>query len=786
MTGRLQLVSDLLRSPEQRKSAIVFLGRIRATTQGNSIVSDRLNGRQRLPLLVAVSMMALAVPGVARAAEAEAAAADDKGFEEILVTATRKTEDVRDVPVAVSVLGGEKLDVLNSSGLDIRFLSGRVPSLLVESSFGRTFPRFYIRGLGNPDFDPNAAQPVSVVYDDVALESPFLKSFPIFDVANVQVLRGPQGTLFGRNTPAGVVKIESAKPTDTFSGHASASWATYNTVNMEAALGGPLGGGFSIRGSGLIQRRDNWVQNTATTGRANNTLEGYTDLAGRVQIAYNSADFNALLNIHARDLRGTPRLFRAGIIQQGTNNLVAGFRPDRIALDGITSQTLGSFGVNLRMDYHIDGFGTFYSVTGYEKSNVESTGDIDGGNIYRFPPLGLNVALFDVNTGGRTRPEEISQELRFVTEDMGGFVGQIGGYYFTQDLFYDETAYFLNSPSSYQNIFHRNSNKNFGIFASGEYKVSPAFTVRAGVRYSKDNKTDLVGGTTAGFALTPGVVLPVTTRVSGDNVSWDVSATWVANDNINVYARFATGYLGPAIQDRVLFGSAPSTAAAQTTISGEAGIKTQNDSKTLRFDLTGYWSRTKNIQLTAVGGTTNSARLLNADRAIAYGLEAEFSARPIDNLELTASGSWNFTEIQDPTLAVGTCGSGVCTVTNRLNAAGLALIDGNDLPQAPRFTANWTLRYAVPVGEDEIFLFTDWAYRSEINYFLYTAREFRGKALLEGGVRVGYRFANGLEAAVFSRNVTNQIQNIYGIDFNNLTGVINEPRIVGFELRGKF
>ncbi len=763
----------------------------RATIIGKSIVNDRLMGRHRLPLLIAVSFAALAMPGLATATEAETAAAEagaeeDKGLGEIVVTASRRAEDARDVPVAVSVLGGEKLDVLNSSGLDIRFLSGRVPSLLIESSFGRTFPRFYIRGLGNPDFDPNAAQPVSVVYDDVALESPFLKSFPVFDVANVQVLRGPQGTLFGRNTPAGVVKIESAKPTDTFSGHASASWATYNTVNLEAALGGPIGGGFSVRASGLLQRRDDWVLNTATSGRAKGKLEGYADVAGRLQIGYESTNFNALLNIHARDLRGTPRLFRAGIIQQGTNNLVAGFRPDRIALDGITSQSLASFGVNFRWDYKIDGVGTLYSVTGYEKSNVESTGDIDGGNIYRFPPLGLNVALFDVNTGGRTRPQEISQELRFVTEDMGGFIGQIGAYYFTQDLFYNETAFFLNSTTSYQNIFHQNSNKNFGIFASGEYKVSPDFTVRAGVRYSKDNKTDLVGGTTAGFALTPGVVLPVTTRVSGDNVSWDVSATWVANDNINVYARVATGYLGPAIQDRVLFGSVPSTAAAQTTFSGEAGIKTQNDAKTLRFDLTGYWSRTKNIQLTAVGGTSNSARLLNANRAIAYGIEAELSARPIENLEITASGSYNFTEIQDPTLAVGTCGSGVCTVTNRLNAAGLALIDGNDLPQAPRFTANATLRYAVPVGEDEIFLFTDWAYRSEINYFLYTAREFRGKALLEGGLRVGYRFASGLEAAVFSRNITNRIQNIYGIDFNNLTGVINDPRIIGFELRGKF
>jgi iron complex outermembrane receptor protein len=400
--------------------------------------------------------------------------------------------------------------------------------------------------------------------------------------------------------------------------------------------------------------------------------------------------------------------------------------------------------------------------------------------------LGLNVALFDVNTGGRSKPKEFSQELRFQTEDFGGFRAQVGAYYFKQTLEYNETAYFLGSSTSYQDIVHNNSNENWALFASAEYKFTDALSVRGGLRYSNDRKIDTVSGFTAGFALTPGLTLPVTTRASGDNVAWDLSSTWVATDNINVYARVATGYLAPAIQGRVVFGSVPSVAGSQTTLSGEAGIKTQNDAKTLRFDLTGYWNRTKNIQLTAVGGTSNSARLLNADKAVGYGLEAEIGTRPLDGLDLTASGSWNFTEIRDPTLAVGACGSGQCTVLNPINKAGNALIDGNDLPQAPRFVANATARFAVPVGAGEVFAFTDWAYRSEVNFFLYEATEFRGKASLEGGLKLGYKTDSGLEAAVFARNITNQIRIVSGIDFNNLTGMINEPRIIGVELRGRF
>ncbi|WP_344691638.1 TonB-dependent receptor [Sphingomonas cynarae] len=729
-----------------------------------------------------------AVPadGQATAAPAGQPAHED-GLSEIVVTASRREESAKDVPVAVAVIAGEKLDVLNSSGLDVRFLAARVPSLQVESSFGRTFPRFYIRGLGNTDFDPNAAQPVSVVYDDVALESPMLKSFPVFDLQSVQVLRGPQGTLFGRNTPAGVVKLDSVRPSETPSAYASLSVATYNTVNAEAASGGPIGGGFSYRVSTLLQRRDDWVRNTSassgTSPLASPGLEGYLDYAGRVQIAYSGGDFNALANVHGRELEGSPRIFRAGLFQRGNNRFTLGFDKDVAALDGITDQSLTQWGANLHLDYHLAGLGTLYSITAYERATVNSVGDIDGGDRYPFSggTIGqLNVGLFPSNTGGRTKPREFSQEVRFATDDLGGVRLQAGGYYFRQRLNYDEYA-FSGSTVSTQDIRHRNRNENYGIFASAEYKPVDDLTVRGGVRYSHDKRRDLVEGFSPG--LTPGLTLPITTRVTGDNVSWDASATYALTDAVNVYGRFATGYLGPAIQDRVTFGSLPTTAAKQTTISGEGGIKAQL-SRVFRFDLTGYWNRTKDLQLTAVGGATNSARLLNADKAIGYGVEAEIEARPMPNLTFTASGSYNFTEIRDGDIAVAPCGSGLCTVRDPLNAAGLAVIDGNDLPQAPRWIANATARYAIPLANgDQIFAYGDVAYRGKINYFLYEAAEFRGRASTELGLKIGYKTADNLELSVFGRNLLNQIRSISAIDFNNLTGMINEPRIIGGMIR---
>src|SRR3954466_9475971 len=185
-------------------------------------------------------------------------------LEEVLVTSERRSENIHDVPNSVSTVSGEDLDVLSTGGQDVRLLAGRVPSLNVESSFGRAFPRFYIRGYGNGDFRLNASQPVSLIYDDVVQENPIPKGFPIFDLDQIEVLRGPQGTLFGRNTPGGVVKFDSVAPSTDFGGYANVSEATNNTANLEGAVNLPLGKGWSARISGLYQHRDDFVGNSLT------------------------------------------------------------------------------------------------------------------------------------------------------------------------------------------------------------------------------------------------------------------------------------------------------------------------------------------------------------------------------------------------------------------------------------------------------------------------------------------------------------------------------------------
>ena len=302
---------------------------------------------------------------------------DTVELDQVIVTAQKRPENVQDVAKAISTLSGEKLDVIASGGMDIRFLNSRLPSLQIESSFGRAFPRFYIRGYGNTDFDVNASQPVSLIYDEIVQESPILKGFPAFDLERIEMLRGPQGTLFGRNTPAGIVKFDSVKPSQSRDGYLQVGYGTFNRKLLEGAIGGPLSDAWSGRFSLQYQERDDWVDIGGLVDQRN-ALEGYEELAWRGQFLYEADSWNVLLNLHGRDNEGSARLFRANIIKPGTNDLVDDFDIDDIFTDGLNQQDLEQIGFNAKVTVDLGDY-TFTSVTGYEEVEVFSRGDIDGG-----------------------------------------------------------------------------------------------------------------------------------------------------------------------------------------------------------------------------------------------------------------------------------------------------------------------------------------------------------------------------------------------------------------------
>ncbi len=751
-------------------------------------------GRLARKSLAAAIAMALPLP--AAWAQTPPTTLDD-----VMVTAQRRSENVQDVPVSVTAVGGEKLDILGSGGDDIRFLSGRLPSLLIESSFGRAFPRFYIRGLGNTDFDLNASQPVSLVYDDVVQENPILKGFPVFDLEMVEMFRGPQGTLFGRNTPAGVVKFNSVRPSRDAGGYVQASYGDDGSANVEGAVGGALGEHWSARFSGMYQHRDNWVDNVrpAPVGVIDkDAFEGFDEFAGRLQFLYEPNDtFSALFNVHARSLDGSARMFRANIIESGTNNLVSGFQPESVSTDGRNDQTLDSSGGSVRLRWDFDRV-TLHSVTGYETVDVFSRGDIDGGYGAAFlgpGNFGPGFIPFPAESAdGLPDHSQFTQEFRWESREWGAFDWQAGVYYFDEDITIDSFSYntFANGVQN-GSARQRQENQAWAVFGSVDYDISDSFTLRGGLRYTDDEKDFTAQRFVSPFGPFP--LGPISVSPTDSEVTGDISGTWALNDDTNLFARIARGYRAPSIQGRILFGNTVSVADSETILSLEAGVKTSLFDDRGRLSFTVYKYTMDDQQLTAVGGGTNFNTLINANQVDGQGFELDLEAILTDNLLVTFGLSYNDTEIDDSSLAVQSCGGG-CTVLDPVvvPAGGppffppaIVNIDGNRLPQSPEWIGNMTARWGMPVGSGEFFVFTDWAYRSDVNFFLYESVEFEGQSLLEGGLRVGYNWNDGRQQlAVFGRNITDEIQAVGGIDFNNRTGFINEPRRWGLEFMTRF
>ena len=722
---------------------------------------------------------------------------------EVVVTATRREEKLNDVPVSVSVLSGDPLQVLGDSGQDIKQLAFQVPSLNIESSNGRAFPRFYIRGYGNTDFHDFASQPVGLVYDDIVQENAALKGFPIFDQADVEVLRGPQGTLFGRNSPAGVVKLESAKPVlGESSGFVSLSDGTYNTSVFQGVVNFPVNDQVAFRGSVQGQHRDNWVNDQINDSK----LGGFDDWAARLQWLFKPSDgFTALLNVHGRYLGGSSTLFRANIIEPGSNALVQGFNRSEIYTDGPNTAALTTVGTNLHLTWTLPGY-TLQSITGYESvRKYFSLGDIDGGygpgNVFCQPtctvPTGPGPVPFAVETSaGLKSHTQLTEEFRVVSNLDGPVNGQAGVFVFYENVTAADDDYCApggcdttvppTPPFALQDTtVSTQINDAEAAFASVNYTPIEPFTATAGLRFTEDHKTFRAAFTDfvppASNAPTP----PLSDSITAHNVSWDVSGTYKLTQDTNVYARIATGFRAPSFGEPSA-GVPIQMARSETNRSYEVGVKSDLFERRARIAFDVFYYDVANQQLTAVGGVTNSSILLNAERATGDGAELDFEAHPIPNLTVNISGSLNITKIEDPSLAVGVCFS--CTVLNPLNAKGDAEINGNPLPQAAKWVGDFSVRYDFPLAVGgKVYAFTDWSARSGVNFLLYESKEFDGTSLVQGGFRLGYTWADGkYDVAAFCRNCTNQIRAIGAIDFDNLTGYINDPRIIGGQFRAKF
>ncbi len=718
------------------------------------------------------------------------AAGAETALEEVLVTAQRREQNQQEVPITVNTISGDRLRNIFAAGDDIRALAARLPGLYAESSNGRLAPRFYIRGLGNTDFDLAASQPVSVVIDEVVQENVVLKSFPLFDLERIEVLKGPQGSLFGRNTPGGIVKLETVRPSHAPSMYVSLSRDHLETTIAEAAIGGSivpdrLAGRLSL----LLQDRGDWIDNDFTDEK--NVTGRFREFAGRAQLLWNIGEnWRMLGNLHWRNYEGTSPPFRANIIGPGNDSLNANYDRDRIYHDegDGSPQEYEGVGGSLRLEYDLGDDYSVVSISAFERTDGSSRGDVDGNggmdvdgdgvvgpDEYVHPPVYIPSHSQD----GIDDLTQITQELS-VTYASDRLDWRAGLYLFDSDLEITTNPFFV-APTTV-----RHENRAWALFGQFSLDLNDAWQLTVGGRYTNDEKD--MEALTANFPVSP-------VQVEGDDFSWDLALNYEVNESLHLYTRLARGFRAPTIQGRdIAFFGQPSKAGSETITSLEAGIKSEWFDRRLRLNLVAFYYEIENQQLSAIGGTGNMIRLINADKGVGRGFEADLEWLITPHLSLTAGYSLNDTELQDAGLRISPCrfvdpdGTviHICTVQDPLDSDGFAFVDGNPFPHAPRDLFYLTLDFAQPVRAGiDAFLSADYYWQGKTEFFLYDSAEFQSKGNSELGARAGVR-ANSWEVSVFARNLTDEDNLKGGVDFSNITGYLNEPRSIGVNLIVRF
>lgn len=730
----------------------------------------------------------LLIIAMAGALSAPAVQAQNLMLEEIVVTAQKREQTLTEVPAAVSAIAGETVRDYVNGGNDIRALAARVPGLNIETSNGRTQPRFYLRGLGNIDFDVNANQPVALIFDEISLENNTLRSLPLFDVERIEVLKGPQGSLFGRNTNAGVIKIDSVKPSAERNGYFSAAYGTRETFIAEGASSFALSDTFMMRASLKYQERDEWIDNTYNG--PGDDFGGFEEFGWRLQFLWQPSDsFSGHLKLHGFDQEGSdPNVFYANAIELGSSGLRPGFDEEIASQDfgDIATMDTEHIGGALNLKWTFANDVTLTSITGYDTLENFQSADVDGGEVSFDPAdagkLGKQL-FFGVATGdGLDDLEQITQEFRLAGQAENLF-WQAGFFYFDEEFDLLNRSYHFPPESALVN----QQTESWAVFGQAEYSFTDDWALTVGARWTDDEKDLEVGPAFSG-----GIVTPAAISVSDDFFNWDVALTFDASDEWTWYGRIATGSRGPVTLGRFGF---VSSAKTEDTLSMEVGFKSLLMGGRARWNTSVYTFENDDQQLTATGGAANVNQLLNADKVDGFGVESELDLLVTENLMLTANVSYNDTEIDDPGLRDDLCGSTpTCTGLDPIAGTRIGpfgpvtevFIDGNPLPRTPEWIFNFILQYTHPIQSGELYFHTDWNYRDESNLFLHESVEFVQEERWLGGLRAGYRMSNGMDFALVGRNITDEITVEGGINFLNLTAFVNEPAYWGGEFRINF
>jgi len=646
--------------------------------------------------LVKTALLAGAAMGaIASAAYAQDARAQDaeptSSVEDIIVTARRTEESAQKTPLALTAFSGETLE--RTGAQQVTDLQGAVPNLnLVQGRGSSNSTNIYIRGVGQPDalqtFDPA----VGVYVDDVYYSRIRGSQFDLLDLERVEILRGPQGTLYGKNTIGGAMKLVSRRPGQTFRARASAAYGDYDLMEFQGAVSGPVTDTLALGLSALHSERGGYVVDPATGAEYNDKNTS----AARASLAWDpTSTFRVDLNVdYSKDDAGMT-------VGQATNSLtylgygvaypVATPAPEydfkTRTTPGLPNETrLETWGTALRMTWDLSDALTLKSITSYRELNTDDYIDFDA------TELEIADALVAVDQ------KQTSQELQ-LTYDSGPLTAVGGLYYLKEDVSSHQESYnddllgpLYGNATFVRYIDDTLETTSKAAYANVSYAVTDALRLSAGVRYTKEEKdyarltsvdssfTMLIGGVPVPVLNTSYAFAPPTGEYEDTSIM--LSADYQLSPDAMVYARYSQGFKSGGFNGRANSATEATEYQPETADSFEVGAKTQYWDNRLRLNLAAFMTkyddfqaRVSGIEVPPGGGVpTPVLSVINAGSLDIFGFELEGVLAPVRGLTLDTQIGFLEADYKE------------------FNDARFTAFGGSRAFQDPAFSPKWTLR----------------------------------------------------------------------------------------------
>jgi iron complex outermembrane recepter protein len=762
-----------------------------------------MNRRNLIPTALMVELAVCCAPLYAQTAAP--ASAEAATLTEIVVTATRREERLQDVPLPVTVLSGA--ETLERGITNSRDLVAIVPNMAINFANGPNSPQYNLRGIGANDNFATSAAAVGAYFDDIYANNIFGQSTPLYDLRRVEVLRGPQGTLWGKNTTAGAINFITNPPEAAFGGYVQAGVGNYGLQRIEGAIGGSLIDGklmtrtsiYHTKRSGLYF---NTIRNVKSAGK-------YRESSIRQQLLWKpTGNFSAKLLLSARDEADTGYYGVVGALPGGVN--LNGFRSDLehgvFSNDVDGAARLKDSRATLHLDWNLASGLSVSSISGYYKMRFEPFFDIDGG------PTAANAGTQTIAT------EQYSEELRLTTDSSAKLRGMVGLFYLREKFDWVNASIVpAVAPATVTTGTFRIADQwtnSRALFGHLEYDFNATTQLRLGGRYTRESKHMILNASSYRSTAQNPFDLALATNIvrfdGGDVIHTDPKFTWDATlqhtfaPGKMIYGRVATGFKASVFNVAVFAAGGFSRANPENLTDYELGTKTtwadgrvMFNANVFRYDYDGY-------QIQLLSGVNLLARVYsNADKAKATGVEAEFGYRATDRLTLKISGGYTSAKfVRFPN----------ASVTASVNSNLPLDVSGEPLPLSPRGTGSLFAEYRIPnVSNGELAFSTDWNYVGETIYTIWPGlpdsalrpqaafvtlipalrAAWTEDSYVLGNARVSYRFGanRAAEVAVWTRNLTDKFYRTSRNQNDPLRSVAftrGDPRTIGVTYKRDF